>query len=218
MTALVDSSSSQFGNSGTSITWSHTCSGLDRAIIVSVFTNAAGQTATSVTYGGIAMTLIGGTSGTDSRIEQWKLSNPAKGANNVVISWPASAHSAAGAVSFTGAHNTTSQLTGTQTTNTGVGSSSTVDVSATSTQIILDCVGHAVYPDVTIVSAGAGQTSRFNIGGSLGAGVTNSTIAGSTKAGAATVTMTWTFSGSAGGWRALAVPIKPSSGSMLVAL
>lgn len=72
----------------TSVTWSHTCTGTDRILIVGVYCGTANTT--TVTYNGVSMTAInslamsGAASG--QFIKLFYLVNPASGANNVVVS------------------------------------------------------------------------------------------------------------------------------------
>jgi hypothetical protein len=93
-------------DSGTSITFSHTCSGSDRFLVVAVIgdVGAGAEDVTGCTYDGVAMTLADKIS--DTLIARFGyvfyLVNPASGANNVVASCTGSHFLAAGAASYTG--------------------------------------------------------------------------------------------------------------------
>ena len=85
MNATLDAISAPAGVNATSLTFAHTCSGLNRALAVVVGTNNA-TGATGVTYAGVAMALeITLTIPNNDTIEIWTLANPAPGANNVVV-------------------------------------------------------------------------------------------------------------------------------------
>jgi hypothetical protein len=95
-------------NPGTSLTWSHTCTG--SLLILFVGFNGdnigAADDITSVTYNGVSMTLaakqINPASGGDRDTYLYYLLGPATGAHNVVISCTSSHVLQGGAVSYTG--------------------------------------------------------------------------------------------------------------------
>ena len=64
-------------------TFSHTCSGDNRYLIVSVSSNASRPTA--VSYAGVSMSLLYNNIAGDGALSVWGLVNPATGANNVVL-------------------------------------------------------------------------------------------------------------------------------------
>ena len=71
---------------GTSLTWSHTCSGSDRILFVGVVGGTT-DTVTGVTYDGVAMTLVNKcVAGADFYSYLFYLIAPSTGAHNVVIS------------------------------------------------------------------------------------------------------------------------------------
>lgn len=89
-----------------SITYSHTCTGSDRFLMVGVNTFDATTNVTGVTYNGVAMTAHPSnpqSSGASERIWVYYLANPASGANNVVVSLSASVFVLSEAISHTGA-------------------------------------------------------------------------------------------------------------------
>lgn len=93
--------------SGTSLTYSHTCSGEERYLAVSVGTHVNQGAVSGVTYNGVAMTNIGTEDGNNNtRIQLWGLANPATGANNVVISKAGSTAIRAMSYSFIGVDQT----------------------------------------------------------------------------------------------------------------
>lgn len=82
--AFDTASGSHTGNPVTSLTWAHTCTGTNRILFVGW---RASTSASGVTYGGVAMTVITQDVGS-AKVSLAYLINPASGANNVVISLP----------------------------------------------------------------------------------------------------------------------------------
>ena len=77
---VFDTTSTKQQTSGTSATWSHTCSGANRLLVLGFV--ATGVTVSSVQYAGVNMTLIDNNSETSF----YYLINPTLGANNIVVS------------------------------------------------------------------------------------------------------------------------------------
>lgn len=108
MAIAYDSSSSlnsSAWSSGSSFTWSHTCSGSNRFLIVGVFAVSSGGSdiVSGVTYGGTSMTRINTeVSGVD-RVYLYGLIAPKTGSNDIVVSLStSSSFVASGGVSYTG--------------------------------------------------------------------------------------------------------------------
>ena len=123
-------SSSASATAATSNTFSHTCTGSDRILIVSTY--VGGSQNVTVTYAGVSMTEIGTPTTVNTRVEQlWYLIAPATGANNIVVSWSASAVYGATASSYTGAKQSGQpDATGAASTGTGAAISSATTVVA----------------------------------------------------------------------------------------
>lgn len=117
MAVLFDAlgpSSAGAGTSGstqaTSASWSHTCSGTDRAVVVGVVVGSNGNDdlrIASVTYDGSAMTSLGkvhSNNQTAGYVELFGLLNPPTGAKSVAVTLaPNSGTISAGSISVTGA-------------------------------------------------------------------------------------------------------------------
>lgn len=190
----------------TSLTWSHTCSGEGRALIVGVTMVEDASSVSSVTYNGDALTLIGsaqrvsGGSG-NVRVEQWKLANPDAGTHDIVVTLSGGVTTlVGGAVSFTGAHPDTAGLTGTQATATGASTAPTVNAASSVGDVVVDTMG--IYNSGAALSAGASQTERWNVGATEGCG--------STEPGAGAATMSWTGAVGTPVWAMAAVAVKPA--------
>jgi hypothetical protein len=106
MAIAYDSYAIGTAGAGSSLTYSHTCTGSDLILFVSVFIQTS-LTITGITYNGVALTSIDGqTNGaSNERIELWYLIAPATGANNIVISRSGSTGALQGrSTSYTGAN------------------------------------------------------------------------------------------------------------------
>src|SRR5450631_3163355 len=136
------------GGGGTYVTnattssWSHTCSGANRLLIVGLTVTLANTTDTiGVTYAGTGMTRLSSLAPLADGLtfdQIYYLPAPATGANNVVVTTSAAAVVlTAGSVSFTGVRQTTPMGTpGTQIVNGGL----TSTVTLTGTQSSSMCV------------------------------------------------------------------------------
>src|SRR5688572_11850859 len=103
--AIAHNNSSNAGSASTSsLSWSHTCSGSDRFLIVGISTPTVG--ATGVTFNGVAMTQLDeGDQGTGPiHGELWYLIAPGAVTANIVVTLSGASAIAAGASSYTGVH------------------------------------------------------------------------------------------------------------------
>jgi hypothetical protein len=196
--AVAFDAASSSNTGGSSLTFSHTCSGSDRLLIVGVSVDS-GHTVSGVTYAGAAMTQIGTATAGNVRAYLFSKVAPATGANNVVVSLAGggSSETSAGAISFTGVSQ--ANPLGTVGTNSGTsGTTASVAVSSDTDEIVVDVVS----VNSSTPTVGADQTSRW-------ADARGSTKgAGSTETGAASTTMSWTV-GSGDHWAIVAIPVRP---------
>lgn len=194
MALAFDAASSGNAALTTSISWSHTASGSNRIVIVGINFNAA-VTSISVTYGGNAMTLIR----TDSNVTLWQLIAPPTGSQTVAASWTTSVFAEGGAVSLTGAAQTSPVGTTGTTTAASTTSVSLAISTATANSFVVSFAGtdNALYASVS--ATGTNQTLRVS---SKGSGqiwemisTQTTTSAGSYTAGfsGATFSTTWTM-------------------------
>ena len=201
---LVDNVTSVTAASVSSKTFAHTVSGstVNRLLIVGVsWSDANSRQISSVTYGGVAMTAIAVsvTNGSSAKVQMYRLYGGTlpTGTNNVVVTWSGTVTGVIGATTFYGVDQTTplGALVGT-TGNT-----------ATPTHTVTSATGDLV---VDTMAAGGGtpvvdpsQTQWWNLTQTVRG-------AGSTKPGAASVTMSWTL-GSTQSWAIQAVPVKAAA-------
>ena len=206
--------SSASTNTASSLTWSHPVSGTNRILIVGVSLSAA-YAVSSITYGGVPLSLIGnavsGTStpGAHERIELWYLTEAQglpTGTNSVIVSFNGSTRAVAGATSWTGVNQTTPLGTFASATSGSLGSTTpSVNVNTTADDMVVDVL--AAGPLSATATVGANQTQRWNL---LVSDLTlNRTrgAASSETAISSTTTMSWTLS-VATRWVIGAVPLK----------
>lgn len=132
---------------------------------------------------------------------------PATAAANIVVTMAgANERFVVGALALSGVHQTTP--VGTHATASGSSTEASVAVSSAVGELVVDTlVKNGVSDSVT---PGTGQTQRWlTQSGTSGP----ATGAGSTEAGAASVTMSWSWTtGGSAGWRIGAVPFQPAAG------
>ena len=189
-------------NNSSSATISYTnANGSNKLLVVGVSAQQPGGSVTSITYNGNSLTKLGTISNSSqTRIEIWFLKSPQVGTANVVVTNSQSENGIIGVMSFAGVNQTTPFGT----LATAQGSGTTASVSASS------AVGELVYSVVAFnnwsasLTPGSGQTEYWDQ--TINSSVTGS---GSTKAGAASVSMQWTSTNT--NWTIGAVSIKAAS-------
>ena len=196
------SPSSTNSTSTNSLSWSHTVAdGSNRALFVEVSIANTGTTATSVTYGGTALTLVGRSTTGNLPVEIWRLVSPTVGTANVVVNLSATTPVAAGATSFNGVSQANPVRTFYSASGTGTESSVTVADSATG-DLVIDVQAWQGQP--TGGTVGPGQSLNWS-------SVNTFITGGSTQeAGAPSVVMSASFTSSAQ-WVIGAVAIRPSA-------
>lgn len=150
------------GGSTTSITFSHTCTGSDRLLIVAVIGDPTTDDVTGVTYNGVAMTQVGKQSPAIGY--RWAylyhLEAPASGANNVVISAGSAHYLWGGAASYTGV-NASGQPDQTA-TNSGTGPTLTTSITTVADNCWMMLMEGSYDADTGHPAAGTGSTRRKN--------------------------------------------------------
>lgn len=200
---VYDTFTSSTYTGATSHSFSHTTSGSNRYLLLQFFIGS-GNTVTGVTYNSVAMSSLGSITQPDAgvTIHSYGLPAPATGANTVDVTFSgAPTYVNCTASSYTNVHQTVS--TGTVTTlDNGNASSISLDASSATNELVVDAVFWL--GTSTTATAGAGQTEidQEVIGSSYKLGT-------SYEAGAATTTMSWTFSASAFA-AIMDVPLKPA--------
>ena len=184
------SATTAFSNVSSVPTWSHTASGSDRYVRVSVGWAKLGTTTASATYGGNAMASVGNVtnaagynSAVTGKAEIFRYIAPSTSSQTVAVTFSAGGNfGAAGSVSYTGVDQTTPD--GTPVTATGTGTSASVTVTDATTG---DMVSDAISADEGSGALTGSQTERIDNSG--GGGYRG---AAQDAAGAASVVMSWT--------------------------
>ncbi|MDN5275058.1 MAG: hypothetical protein JWP06_959 [Candidatus Saccharibacteria bacterium] len=169
----------------TSLSWSHTCSGSNRLLVVGLgFGGSDSSVITTATYNSVPMVSAGkvhANNQTDGYVELFYLVAPATGANTVAISCNVSGDLIGGSVSFVGV-NQSAPVSGV-TTNFGNGVSASLSVPSNVGDMVVDAVacGNGV--------TSSGQTNCWlnNFSSTYGA----ANVAQSTAAGATSVPMSY---------------------------
>jgi hypothetical protein len=109
MAIAYDTSSKGTDTTSTGQSWSHTCTGSDRLLVVGVsHTAATDGTLTGITYNGAAMTKAASIRRSDNVCwtQLWYLVGPASGSNTIQITLSGSTRHSATASSYTGVKQT----------------------------------------------------------------------------------------------------------------
>lgn len=171
--------------------FSHTCTGSNRLLLVEVTDWNVGPLAayaTGCTYNGVSMTVLDAYTTTPAGFRRFYLYAPASGSNTVTVTGSTGAAPMAIALSFANAHQSS---IGSPVKANGNSTTATVNATGTSSESLVACLV-AYFGGNTSVAAGAGQTNESK--GSSG----NTGISMSIKAGGGTVAMseTWVSVGS----------------------
>jgi predicted aconitase with swiveling domain len=184
----------------TTVSVSHTASGTDRCVVIGVY-QGTDHTITAISYGAQTPTLIG----TQNRLSLYGLVNPNTGAQTVGVTSNQTGGIFIGVVSYTGCAQTSTYGTPVTATTSETTSISAVDVTSATGALVVDV---AVMINTEQAADGT-QTERISQDDS---GVGFWSFGMSEKAGAATVTMTWTSPSTAGDNEIVAVSIAAAGG------
>ena len=180
MAIAYDSSSQGYaGPGGGYASWSHTCTGTNLILLVSVYESANSNGVSGITYNGVALTQIGTVSNGNTQ-SLWYLINPATGSHTIAVSGSHTTNTIwQGAISYTGAKQTGQPDSfNTATSQTTVQTISTTVVANNSWLVAAFGVSDNNPP-----SAGTGTTSRqgFSGSGSGFIGDSNGTVASGSR-------------------------------------
>lgn len=209
MAVAHDATSSAVTAAGgaSSLTFSHTTSGSNRLLLVTVHIDRDGgtETVSAVTYSGAACTFLGAIdNGTEWRIEFWYKIAPATGANDVVITVSSSQELIGAARSFTDARQSVAPSFASA---FGTGTEFSVDIASETDGMVADAVTY----QNALPTVGAGQTSRYSRSAVQSNGFSIAIYGrGSTEPGAGSVTMSW-LSGVSTAWTIGAAAIRSTS-------
>lgn len=186
-------------SSGTSLTWAHTCSGLNRALIVGLFGSNAGDVITGVTYNSIAMTRLGVAQVPGDRYcYLYGLLSPSLGTNNIIVSASTATAIGGQSCSYTGV-----SAFETAVTNTTASASS---ITVTATTLVTNCWMVGTFKENAAVAptAGTATTLRQNNADALGTMDSNASLVKGSNSIQAVVT-----GGNTPPWAGIAVALEP---------
>jgi hypothetical protein len=195
--ALDATTNSGRGTNVSTCSWSHTCSGNNRLLVVCVgFKAPTGTTVSSLTYNGVALTFVRAneniiSAGTIARSEIWYLVSPATGANSISLTLSASASAVlAGAISLTEVDQSSPLDAHAGQSSSG----STISVVITTVADGAWIIDSYARGDGIGTTVGANQTQRWKIDTYNTDSFGVSTVNGKSPAGSET--MDWTMGGS----------------------
>lgn len=195
----IDSITSFSGTAAPTLTFSHTCIGANRGLIVNVGYQSV-ATITGITFNLVPMSFASGITnvGLSMSVAQWSLSNPSLGTHDVVVTFSATVTTiVAGAVSFVNANQVTASLTGAGASNQGNNNSVSISIGAPTTEIIVD----VIKTDTTPVIGPSPQASSWVTPGN----------ASSTKPGnGGLTTLSWTLFGGGSDYAYAGITVKPT--------
>lgn len=143
----------------------------------------------------------------ETAVEKWYLKNPDAKTGDIVVTFSGNVYCMVGALSIYNVAQTTTF--GTQAKNASVSTSSTIDVSSATDELVVDICAKKGTGDGGVITAGAGQTDFVNDQSTSGTDLNNVLCGMSTKLGSATTTMSWSWDGLGNRYKAqIAVPIK----------
>ncbi|MDZ4405378.1 GEVED domain-containing protein [Prosthecobacter sp.] len=195
-------------------TWAHTTgTGSNRLLLVGVAIESDIQSTlvNSVTYSGQSLVKVGSQQSAEgeARMEIWRLVNPPSGTANVVVTLNQACDDAVVTVAstFSGVHQSTplGTFASAQSDQGDSAPAPSLTLVSASGELVFDVL--ALDDADTITAPGSGQTQRMKLTqADSDSGITG---AASTKAGASSVSMSWTTSPDS--WALGAVSIKPAT-------
>jgi hypothetical protein len=193
------------GSGFSSYTYSHTCSGADRYLVVTTTASSSGN-ASAVSYAGVSMTLLTSRNGGYHQI--WGLPAPATGANNVSIT-QGSYSGQSVSLSYNGVSSV-----GTPEASNGANSGGPTTSITSSVTTITDnafVVASSMYETASNTqNASTGSTERVKRSGNASSGYAIGLFDNGPKTPAGSVSMTVTASASSGIMDMYQIVLKPS--------
>ena len=188
-------------------TFSHTASGADRILVVATGVTGTTNAVSGVTYNTVALTKLNHSEDAgDARVELWYLVAPDTGTHDVVVTMAASSRVCGGAASYTGVDQTVPWGTDSGANSNNVASlEATVAVASAAGELVVAANSRRANE---VATAGAGSTERF--AADCTAGVDPGSCELLDEAGAASVTVNWTWTTTNRRWAILGAPLKPS--------
>lgn len=204
------SSNSGYQAAQSSYSWSHTCTGNNRYLLVGISMLSLAQTVSGITYNSVALTFLGAKSSITgaARVELWGLVAPSTGSNTIAVTLTGSIASAGNASSYADVNQSlsTEAFNSNQATNIGAADATVTVTTVADNDWCVDILA----TDDTAVTVGAGQTQTGNVSG---AGGSSAMSYKGPKTPAGTVTMSWTNVGALATWATGSIALRPTTAS-----
>jgi len=198
---VVQNVTSTSTTSSTTINLSHTINVSDNRLLL-VGISLRDRTVNSITYGGVAMTLVGTANrSSDSRVYIYRIVNPPIGTANVTVTLSGSPGKGAvvGAISYSGVNQSTPL--GAFASGNADSNNPSIAVPSASGDLVFDVLSDRI---TSAISPGAGQTTHWNPTSGEIRGAASTELASSSS-----TTMSWTVA--KGKWCMGGVAIKPAA-------
>lgn len=194
----------------TGLTVSLTVGSITNGIIVigvMIHENGGSTPVSTLLVDGVSATFLAAVSeGTGvARAELWYFLAPASGARSIVATLGTARRFVMGAVSYSGVSQSTPF--GTAVTNSGNATTGSVVVTSATGELVVDAFCKRDTTEALTVDAS--QTQRYNNQTTNGTDSSNEIGAGSEEAGAASVTMSWSWLTNNRRWAQVGAPLKP---------
>ena len=193
--------------SGTTLTTnfslSHTTSGTDRLMLVGVSMHFDNGSVTALTYNGVSLSFVGARADAlaRSRVEIWAMVAPPTGTHSLAVTFASGRAGVVGAMTFTGVN----QATPYGAFSSAQGNSATASltgVASAAGEFVFGVVNH--HQGTALTPTGTGQNEYWD------RVAENANGGGTLQAGAASVNLSWSLSGSEK-WAVGALAIKPAN-------
>ncbi len=154
MAIAFDAQSTKYVDSGTGMTWNHTCTGANRILLVGIF-RASASRISAITYAGEAMTNLVTIDTNSVYLSVWYIVNPASGTNAISVTFNGTyTYVIGGGVSYTGVNQ--ADPVGTPVGTQASANNISHNIASAANQVVVDFVGVGASPTL-----GAGQTIRM---------------------------------------------------------
>jgi predicted outer membrane repeat protein len=210
---LTSQSSDGTSTATTSYSFAHNINGgSDRVLLVSLVLGNSASNATAVEFNGMALGFVAAQNSPTGnvRVELWSLVAPAVGAGTVNITLSTASTLVVGATSYSGVDQ--AAPIGTPVKGSGNGSTASVVVPASANDLVVDILGAR---QVSAFGIGANQTQNFMQ--IQGTGAADLSALSTRESGAASVTMDNTLTSADTNWASVAVQLRQSAVSTLLA-
>ena len=208
--AFDAASNSGYQAATSTASWSHTCTGSSRYLLVGVSMLSLAQTVTGITYNGVALTFLGSQNSVTgaARTELWGLVAPASGTNTIAVTLSGAIAWSGNASSYTNVNQAvpTEAWNAAQATNVGAADATVTVTTVADRDFTVDILA----TDDAAVTVGTGQTQTGNVTGAGGSGAMSYK---GPKTPADATAMYWANVGALATWTIGSIALRPLAAS-----